>query len=67
VVLYVTRTTTLSKYVYTYELQLLLEKLESEIPSSVIRQNPHMNLSWILDMLWEQACLGSVPKFAQNY
>jgi hypothetical protein len=24
-----------------------------------------MILSWILDMLWELACLGSVPKIAQ--
>jgi hypothetical protein len=45
----------------------LLEKLKSKIPRSVILQNPHMILSWILDMLWELACLGSVLKVAQSY
>jgi hypothetical protein len=30
-------------------------------------QNPHKILSWILDMLWELACVGSVLKIAQSY
>jgi hypothetical protein len=30
-------------------------------------QNPYIILSWIWDMLWELACLGSVQKFAQSY
>jgi hypothetical protein len=66
-VLCVTRTTTFSKHVYTFELWFLLEKLKCEIPRSVVLQNPYMILSWILDMLWELACAGSVPKFAQSY
>jgi hypothetical protein len=66
-VLSVTRTTTFSKYVYTFELQFLLEKLKSKIPRSVFPQNPHKILSWILDMLWELACLDPVPKIAQSY
>jgi hypothetical protein len=44
-----------------------LKNLKSKIPRSVILQNPHMILSWTLDMLWELACLSSVPKFAQSY
>jgi hypothetical protein len=51
VVLFVTRTTTFPKHVYTFELQFLLEKLKYEIPRSVILQNPYLILSWILDML----------------
>jgi hypothetical protein len=66
-VLCVTRTTFSTKHVYTFELQCLLEKLKSKIPRSVILQNPHMILSWILDMLWKIASLGSVPKIAQSY
>jgi hypothetical protein len=67
VVLSVTRTTTFSKYVYTFELWFLLEKLESKILRFVFLQNPHKLLSWIFDMLWELVCLGSVPKYAQSY
>jgi hypothetical protein len=37
------------------------------MPRSMFLQNPYMILSWILDMLWELACLGSVPKIAQSY
>jgi hypothetical protein len=66
-VLSVTRTIIGSKYVYTFELQFFLEKLKCKITRSVILQNLYMILSWILDMLWELACLGSVPKFAQSY
>jgi hypothetical protein len=66
-VLSVTRTTTLSKYVYTFELWFFLEKLESKILRFVFLKNPHKLLSWIFDMLWELACLGSVPKIAQSY
>jgi hypothetical protein len=66
-VLSVARTTTFSEYVYTFEQQFLLEKLKCKIPISVILQNPCMILSWILDMLWALACLGSVPKIAQSY
>jgi hypothetical protein len=51
VVLYVTRTTTFAKHVYTFELQLLLEEWKCKIPRSVILQNLYMILSWILDML----------------
>jgi hypothetical protein len=60
-----TRTITFPKHVYTFELQFLLEKCK--IPRFVILQNPHNILSWILDMLWEQACLGSVTKIAQSF
>jgi hypothetical protein len=67
VVLSVTRNTTFSKYVYTFELQFLLEKYKCKIPRFVFLQNPHKLLSWILDMLWELACLGFVPKCAQSY
>jgi hypothetical protein len=66
-VLSVTRTTTFSKYVYTFELWFLLEKVKSKITRFVFLQNPHKSLSWVLDMLWEIACLGSVPKIAQSY
>jgi hypothetical protein len=59
-VLCVTRTTTSPKHVYTVELWVLLEKLKCEIPGSMFLQNPYMILSWILDMLWELARLGSV-------
>jgi hypothetical protein len=45
----------------------LLEKLKCEIPRSVFLQNPHMILSWILDMLWRLACVGLKPKIAQTY
>jgi hypothetical protein len=67
VVLSVTRTTTFSKYVYTFELQFLLEKYKCKIPRSVILQNPHKILRWILDMLWALVCVGPVPKNAQSY
>jgi hypothetical protein len=30
-------------------------------------QNPYKILSWILDMLWELACLDPVPKIEQSY
>jgi hypothetical protein len=30
-------------------------------------QNLYKILRWILDMLWELACLGSVSKIAQRY
>jgi hypothetical protein len=63
-VLCVTRTTTLSKHVYTFELYFLLEKLKCEIPRSVFLQNPSKILSWILDMMWGLACVVPVPKFA---
>jgi hypothetical protein len=53
--------------VFAFELWFLLEKLKSKIPRSMFLQNPYMILSWILDMLWELACLGSVPKIAQGY
>jgi hypothetical protein len=36
-------------------------------PPRLVLQNPHKLLSWILDMLWELACLGSVSKNAQSY
>jgi hypothetical protein len=45
VVLCVTRTTTSSKHVYTFDLQFLLEKLKCEIPRFVFLQNPYMILS----------------------
>jgi hypothetical protein len=48
----VIRTTTFTKYVYTFEFCFLLEKLKCKIPRSVFLQNRHMILSWILDMLW---------------
>jgi hypothetical protein len=41
--------------------------MKSKIPRFVFLQNPHKILSWILDMLWELACVGSVPKIAQSY
>jgi hypothetical protein len=66
-VLCVTRTTTFPKHVYTFELQFLLEKLKYEIPRYVVLQNPYLNLSWILDMLWVPACAGPLPKIAQSY
>jgi hypothetical protein len=44
IVLCVTRNTTFSKHVYTFELYFLLEKLKGEIPRSVILQNPCMIL-----------------------
>jgi hypothetical protein len=61
-VLSVTRTTTFSKYVYTFELWFLLEKLESKILRFVFLQNPHKILRWILDILWELVCLGFFAK-----
>jgi hypothetical protein len=67
VVLFVTRATTFPKHVYTFEFQFLLEKLKCETPRSMFQQNPYMILNWVLDILWELACLGSVPKFAQSY
>jgi hypothetical protein len=66
-VLSVTRTTTFPKDVYTFELQFLLEKYKCKILRFVLLQNPHKILSWIFDMLWEQACLGSMPNIAQSY
>jgi hypothetical protein len=62
-----TRPTTFTKPVYTFELQFLLEKLKCDLLISVILQNPYMILSWILDMLWILACVGPMPKIAQIY
>jgi hypothetical protein len=46
----VTRSTTLSKYVYTFEIYFLLEKYECEMLRLVFLQNPPKLLSCILDM-----------------
>jgi hypothetical protein len=66
-VLRVTRTTTFSQYVYTFELQFLLEKLKCAIPRSVFLQNLYKILSWILDTLWVLVCEVPMPKIAQSY
>jgi hypothetical protein len=50
-VLSVTRTTTFSKNVYTFELQFLLDKEKCKIPRYMFLQNIPKLLSWILDML----------------
>jgi hypothetical protein len=38
----------------------LHEKLKCVLPRSVVLPNPHMFMSWVLDMLWVLACVGPV-------